>query len=84
MENVIRPAGWTPFSSDRYDGMVLLSFADGRHDPRPEILNTTFYAEFNSSGEPSLSLSRGPYLKHRHRARGEYFLSHFAGAYFDY
>ncbi|KAK0239561.1 pectin lyase-like protein [Armillaria nabsnona] len=40
MENVIRPAGWTPFSSDR-----------------PEILNTTFYAEFDSSGKLSLPLS---------------------------
>ncbi|KAK0482590.1 pectin lyase-like protein [Armillaria novae-zelandiae] len=41
MENVIRPAGWTPFSSDR-----------------PEILNTTFYAEFDSSGPGGNTSSR--------------------------
>ncbi|KAK0211229.1 pectin lyase-like protein [Desarmillaria ectypa] len=41
MENVIRPAGWIPFNSDR-----------------PKILNTTFYAEFNSSGPGGNTSSR--------------------------
>ncbi|KAF5336302.1 hypothetical protein D9758_014482 [Tetrapyrgos nigripes] len=46
MENIIQPAGWTPFGGDR-----------------PVIMNTTFYAEFNSTGPGGNTSKRIP-LEH--------------------
>ncbi|KAK7464914.1 hypothetical protein VKT23_006122 [Stygiomarasmius scandens] len=46
MEDIIQPAGWTPFGSDR-----------------PVIMNTTFYAEFNSTGPGGDTSDRIP-LEH--------------------
>ncbi|KAF8158502.1 pectin lyase-like protein [Crassisporium funariophilum] len=46
MDDTIRPAGWTPFSTDR-----------------PVIMNTTFYAEFDSTGPGGNTSARLP-LEH--------------------
>ncbi|KAJ7591378.1 pectin lyase-like protein [Mycena floridula] len=46
MEDIIRPAGWTPFGGNR-----------------TEILNTTFYAEFDSTG-PGGNVSQRIPLEH--------------------
>ena len=55
MEDIIKPAGWTPFDSARY---ILCVIASSQLDIlyRPVIMNTTFYAEFDSMGTRTLAL----------------------------
>jgi len=62
MDNSIRPEGWTPFDSARYalaiDFYIYISLY--LLTPRPVIMNTTFYAEFNSMGKRYFDVVRIP------------------------
>lgn len=59
MDNTVRPAGWTPFDSARYVDFLPCSPSQ-LIQRRPVILNTTFYAEFNSSGPGGNTSARVP------------------------
>lgn len=50
MDQSIRPAGWTPFGGTRRAPPLFFEGLLSLFPSRPTIFNTTFYAEFNSTG----------------------------------
>lgn len=50
MDDSIRPAGWEPFDAARYVTIYESMSSELNDELRPTIMNTTFYAEYESYG----------------------------------
>lgn len=63
MEDVIRPEGFTPWGDDRFGPRSARLASLQAHETlllRPVLANTTFYAEFNSTGPGGDTSGRNP------------------------